>query len=137
MKAKWSIVIASILLCSCTRFSPPGYMRAAESVRIFLPDNSQSSVLTPAEASALLRDFDGRLFTNGKRISEAYQQTKNHVLTVAYPYADDSETHIHVYSDGTVGYIRTMLTYETYPMEAYCAHAIRLAEQRGLTIERK
>jgi len=65
-------------------------MSNAEAVRIFLPDNSRSVVLRAEEASTLLKLFNGRLFTNGRYITNVEKRNKKHVLTVAYPYPNST-----------------------------------------------
>ena len=44
-------------------------------------------IVSPQEADGLLGHFDGRLFRSGRRISDADLREKQHLLTVAYPYA--------------------------------------------------
>lgn len=108
----------------------PKYMTQAKGVYIFLSDGSRC-VLSPDEATRLTQLLDGRLLTSGTRITPEQMQAKPPVLAVAYPYGT-GETHIHVYADGTAGHLRTLRSYEVYPMERYCTEAIRLADKHGV-----
>lgn len=151
MKIRILILVQTIFLVSCMQTSPPEYMIHPKGVRLFSLNTNKSAMLTDEEAKALIIEFDGRLFTNGRSISDEEKGEKRHVISVAYQYysanviAYDStgykapkidkgyeENHLDVYSDGTVGYLRTLKTYEIYPMKRYSEKAILLGKKHGL-----
>ena len=151
MNTKKTGTFFSLLFSFCACTSVPEHIRTVRGVRLIAPENDASYVLSSAEAGGLLATLDGRLFTPGARLSEEQRERKTLVLTVAYPCtaavaivsdakgrkigrADlgSGETHLHVFSDGSVGYMKTMKTYHVYPMRAYCAKAVQLAREHGL-----
>lgn len=103
---------------------------------MFLPDGGQPFELTNAETRTLTKTMDGRLFMSGVIIAGHDFSKKQHVLTVAYACDEQSgtalETHLHVFADGTVGYLRTMNSYCVYPMREYVSAALAIGKRHGL-----
>ena len=147
--------MALLLLTGLTGcWSVPRYIRDASHVRLILPDQSNTCELNEAETSELVKVLDGRLFTAGIRVDESTLKSKQCVLLVRYPYASSEivvtdakgqerdrvkmgpgATVLAVYADGTVGYMRSIVSSEFYPMERYCEKALQFAEKHGIIIK--
>lgn len=131
MQAKQAMGLLLLLSASCVSTCVPDYIRHPEDVRIFVVDENRSCVLSAEEANTLVSVFDGRLFSNASPSPATDMGDKKPILGVAYRYPA-GETHIHIYADGTAGYVRTIKTYHAYPMREYCKTALDLARKHGL-----